>query len=443
MANLTAREQLMLELINRARMDPAGEAKRYGISLNEGPPSTTISSAAKQVLAGNDQLAKAADKHTSWMFANDKLQHNEIPSTSGYYATSPFDRMTKAGYKGYSIAGENIAYGGTTGPLDATQSVLDLHRSLFVDLNVPGRGHRLNILDARYKELGVGHDTDPWVQDGTTFNVGAVTTDFGAHAAITYITGVVYNDTVTNDDFFSVGEQTKGRTVSGSGASDTTGGGGGYELAFTTAGSKTITFDLASADLKVKLSLGSTNVKVDAVNGNEIWTNASLTSASTAIKELHALGISKLNLSGSSASEKIFGNSAANKLDGNGGKDAISGGGGKDTIIGGSGKDALTGGSGADKFVFEAASDSKASSADTIKDFGDSGSDRIDLRALFSGEFTYRGEKAINGAHQVNVTKSGSDVIVHINLDADLTDEMRIVLANTSLSSMSKGDFIL
>ena len=60
MANLTAREQLMLELINRARMDPAGEAKRYGISLNEGPPSTTISSAAKQVLAGNDQLAKAA-----------------------------------------------------------------------------------------------------------------------------------------------------------------------------------------------------------------------------------------------------------------------------------------------------------------------------------------------------------------------------------------------
>ena len=63
--------------------------------------------------------------------------------------------------------------------------------------------------------------------------------------------------------------------------------------------------------------------------------------------------------------------------------------------------------------------------------------------AVFAGTLTYRDEARINGANQVNVTKSGSDVIVHVNLDADLADEMRIVLDNTSLSSMSKGDFIL
>jgi len=439
MANLTAREQLMLELINRARMDPAGEAKRYGIGLNEGVSSqNTISSSAKQVLAGNDRLGTAADKHSSWMIGNDDLDHYEQFGTPGYYAYSPFDRMTKAGYA-WSAAGENVAYVTSSGALNLTKSISDMHRNFFVDLNYPGRGHRLNILSDDFREVGIGHSSG----DYQGYNASMVTEDFGSSGSTRFITGVVYNDTVTNDDFFTVGEEIAGRTVSGSGASDTTGAGGGYELAFTTAGSKTVTFDLAAADLKVTLALGTTNVKIDAVNGNEIWTNASLTSASTAIKELHALGISKLNLSGSSTSEKIFGNSAANTLDGNGGKDAIAGGGGKDIIIGGAGKDALTGGSGADRFVFEAASDSKQDKPDVITDFGDSGSDRIDLRALFSGEFTYRDEKKINGAHQVNVTRDGNDVIVHINLDSDLTDEMRIVLANTSLGSMTKADFIL
>ena len=36
MANMTAREQLMLELINRARMDPRGEAERLDVTLSAG-----------------------------------------------------------------------------------------------------------------------------------------------------------------------------------------------------------------------------------------------------------------------------------------------------------------------------------------------------------------------------------------------------------------------
>jgi len=34
----TALEQMILELVNRARLDPAAEAARYGIALNEGVP---------------------------------------------------------------------------------------------------------------------------------------------------------------------------------------------------------------------------------------------------------------------------------------------------------------------------------------------------------------------------------------------------------------------
>jgi Ca2+-binding RTX toxin-like protein len=445
MANMTAHEQLMLELINRARMDPAGEAARYGIALNEGVPSAnTISTSAKQVLAGNDAISAAADRHSEWMIDTDTFSHFEGSPDSPYY--DPFDRMAEAGYSDFSTAGENIAWTGTTGTLDETQSILDLHRALFVDLNYPNRGHRTNILKDAFKEIGVGNDTGGYKPSGssTTYNASMITTDFATKGTASFVTGVVYNDTVANDDFFSVGEETVGRGVAGSGASDTTGAGGGYELQFASAGTKTITFDLATADLTVSVALGDANVKVDAVNGNEIWTNASaLASQSTAITTLRALGISKVDLTGSSASEKITGNSASNKLAGNGGKDVISGGSGKDTISGGAGKDQLTGGGSNDKFVFKAEADSTLNKPDTIKDFGDAGTDKIDLSALFSGTLTYRDEAKIKGANQVNVTQDGTSVIVHINLDADKTDEMRIVLENTSLSSMTSGDFIL
>ena len=60
MANCSAQEQLMLELVNRARMNPAAEAARFGVALNQGLPAGTISSAPKQVLAMNDFLVTAA-----------------------------------------------------------------------------------------------------------------------------------------------------------------------------------------------------------------------------------------------------------------------------------------------------------------------------------------------------------------------------------------------
>ena len=77
MAANTAQEQLMLELINRARMDPAGEAARQGISLNQGLAAGTISTAPKQVLAMNDQLVVAADNHSKWMLQYDVFSHQE------------------------------------------------------------------------------------------------------------------------------------------------------------------------------------------------------------------------------------------------------------------------------------------------------------------------------------------------------------------------------
>ena len=114
MANMTPQEQLMLELINRARMDPNAEAARYGIALNEGLAAGTISGASKQVLAGSDTLAAAADNHAKWMLVNNDMVHNETGGT-GFTGTTPEDRMRAAGYQFDGPAwwnGENIAVAG-------------------------------------------------------------------------------------------------------------------------------------------------------------------------------------------------------------------------------------------------------------------------------------------------------------------------------------------
>src|SRR5262245_55336620 len=49
----TPAEQLMLEVINRARANPTAEAARYSIDLNEGLAPGTISAAPKRPLAFN------------------------------------------------------------------------------------------------------------------------------------------------------------------------------------------------------------------------------------------------------------------------------------------------------------------------------------------------------------------------------------------------------
>lgn len=357
----------MLELINRARMDPAGEAKRFGIKLNEGVHNgDKISAGAKQVLAGNNDLLQAANAHSDWMLDHDIFAHEE---TGGGTGTQPEDRMVAAGYgplNGFT-SGENISFRGSTNAIDLTKEIIRQHRDLFIDKGVDGRGHRLNILIEAFQEVGIGQEEGKFKSGGTNFNASMVTQDFGKIGNNVFVTGVVYDDT-KNDNFFTVGEETAGVTVTGSGGpSDTTGAGGGYALLFNAGGPATVTFGGA---VTVGFTIGASNIKLDLVNGTEVWTNADIILASPNVTELHALGIETVDLSGSSNGEKIFGNKAANILQGNGGTDTLDGGGGKDE---------LHGGADADIFVFDDRDTGKTNArADTIVDFIQ-GADTIDL----------------------------------------------------------------
>ena len=170
---MTAYEQLLLELVNRARSDPSGEAARYGIDLNEGLTPGTISATPKQPLAPNQILVDVAGAHSQDMLDQDYFDH------TGKDGREPHERATDAGYDWLAFA-ENIAWGGVTPPsfpIDQTQHVYERHQGLF-----ESPGHRVNLLGETYQEVGLGvrygYYTD-YEGDGRTYNASMVTENFG------------------------------------------------------------------------------------------------------------------------------------------------------------------------------------------------------------------------------------------------------------------------
>ncbi len=132
-------EQYVVELINRARANPAAEAARFGIDLNEGLPAGTLSTSARQPLAINPLLLDAARKHSQWMIDKDTFSH------SGSGGSDPGKRIRDAGYNLVApwTWGENIAL--------SSGSIRDIEKAF---MHSPE--HRANILDPCFKHVAIG-----------------------------------------------------------------------------------------------------------------------------------------------------------------------------------------------------------------------------------------------------------------------------------------------
>ena len=328
MANQSAVEQAILELINRARLDPAAEAARFGIALNEGVPAEdTISTASKQPLAMNDLLLSAARGHSQRMIDADFFAHND-PGTG----TTPPGRMAAAGYS-LSDWAENIAWRGTSGTVDLALQLM-LHEDLFVDSDTDERGHRVNMLDADLQEVGVGEVTGQFTSNGTTYNASMLTQDFAKPSGATtqFLTGVTFNDNVVADKFYSVGEARANVTVAVSGETATTSGiSGGYSKQIA-AGAKTVTF--SGGGLPTSVVLNATiatgvNAKIDLMDQSTIRTSVSVAEVS-GISTIIGLGTIGLTLTGGTGSETIVGTKGNDTLRGGGGTDNMQGLGGND-----------------------------------------------------------------------------------------------------------------
>ncbi len=264
MLTVSAHEQLFLELINRARANPTAEATRLGIDLNEGLAAGIIATGARQPLAINDALQTAIQGHLQDMINNDFFSH------TGSNGSIPTTRIVAAGYLNRIISGENIAYRATTGTPNVESMVIQEHTDLFVDAGITGRGHRKNILETTFKEVGSGVRTGVYTSGGTNYNAVFTGNDFAARAGNSFLTGVVITDSVTANNFYNIGEGLAGVNIAvsnslGPVASTISNGGGGYQLQLP-AGTYSVTFSGTGISVPVTKSftIGTLNVKVDA-----------------------------------------------------------------------------------------------------------------------------------------------------------------------------------
>jgi uncharacterized protein YkwD len=268
-SDTSALEQLSLERINRARLRPAAEAALAGISLNEGVSADEqITTAPKQALAMNASLTQSARQHSQDMLARNYFEHNTPEGTT------PFQRIDGSGYL-YTAAGENLAWRGTTGTIDEVQTVEQEHTDLFVDSGVADRGHRTIMMQAVFREVGVGILRGEFTDAGTRFDSMMQTQDYGTPASgSTFVLGVVYNDANGNGRY-DYGEGTANVGVTLGGVSKTTNAGGGYSFEVRAAGTYTLQF-APGPSRSLAIDAGSLNIKADLVNNTTIVINLGL-----------------------------------------------------------------------------------------------------------------------------------------------------------------------
>ena len=290
----TAFEQMMLELLNRARLNPTGEFD----ALIDDPVAGTavqanitgalsyfgvdLASFQAQLeglspvapLAWNRALAAAADGHSQLMIIHDAQSH-QLPGEETLAI-----RIASAGYENWRAVSENIfAY-----TLDAVYG----HAGFFIDWgyddeDVSGStlvpdwqsvgdgiqdpaGHRINMLSAALTEVGIAAVTES--DPGTDVGPYVVTQDFGNRFDYSaQLLGVVISD-ADGDGFYDMGEGLGGVTVTATGSAGTftttAWGSGGYQMELP-EGSYSVTFSggglVGTATYVV--TMGGENAKLD------------------------------------------------------------------------------------------------------------------------------------------------------------------------------------
>ena len=396
MTQPTNLEQLMLELVNDARLNPTGNAARYlsgyapltsidpkiQLAITQfGVSGTALQSAfnalvATHPLAWNDSLGTASQDHSQAQITAQQQSHQ----VAGELALGA--RLTAAGYTGSIATAENIyAYG---------NNVLESHAALMIDWGTGTNGmqdpakHRLAIMSSSYTEIGI----DITAETSTANPLGpyVITQDFATRGK-TFVLGVAYTDT-DNNDFYSVGEGRSDLTISAGATSTTTSSSGGYSLEVAT-GPRTLTLTggglLGTVTLSTEMS---SNLKIDVVNGTTLLTSGSVT-ANGAFTELRGLGVNGLNLIAGEGNQVLAGTI------------------GSDNLFGGAGTDVaeFTGNSTSYKF--------SGLAVDMFVSAGNVGRDRltyIEILRFSDGDFTWTptgGLTAYTGANPIDPTNPG------------------------------------
>jgi uncharacterized protein YkwD len=306
----SADEQYMLQLVNRARANPAAEGQRL-LAIAKSDPTIEAALAGWDAsaflqqmnahgplppLAFNVRLGEAARAHDLAMVAANAQVHTEpgtlarptapdqlAPDGQPYYPTGDSSWTTAENVFAYS---DNLA--------DPHGKTLDdfFHDAFLLDWGNPDFGHLRNLMlpgpsaataagGYAISEIGIGIVTDvhptapptanPEIAANAGINVGPalVTEEFGWRSGHEFLTGAIYADRA-GDGFYLPGEGLAGVTVSAVGLhgegtySAQTWGSGGYSLDLP-AGSYAVTASgggLASTRTTT-ITIGTDNVGWD------------------------------------------------------------------------------------------------------------------------------------------------------------------------------------
>lgn len=189
----SSEEVYLVELVNRARMDPSSEGLRTGVDLTADLSAGELANLVpSEPLALHESLTLASRQHSLDMAERDFFAHENPDGDKAQ------QRADDNGYDG--SAGENIAAG--------YDSIYDSHVAWLDSV-----GHRKNVLSLwttfndsfHYDEIGVGF-FDPGPFAGYTYQT--YHTQVFGHSGLpsrTYVLGVIYDDN-DGDDFYSIGE---------------------------------------------------------------------------------------------------------------------------------------------------------------------------------------------------------------------------------------------
>lgn len=261
----TPEETQILELMNRFRADPGAEAERIvadkagGGWVFKGVDVQMFLSECKALkpappLVMNLALLASARNHSTYMIHNG-LGHVEEPGKQGFTGQSFVDRAKAAGYRG-GPGGENCFRDAGSPWHSQMGFVVDTGPGGTGGMQ-PGRGHRVNMANGRFREVGCSA-----VPHGGRLSV---THNFGGGSAGRYCGGVVFVD-LNRNGAYDIGEGRGGVTVAGSDGSKTqTWSSGAYTLELKSAGDIQIQAELDGRAHKQSFAAGKDNVKFDWV----------------------------------------------------------------------------------------------------------------------------------------------------------------------------------
>lgn len=326
MAQTSALEQWLLELINKARLDPEGVTRAFGVpSLNDGLAPGTISSAPKAALVMSETLQLSADFHGDYSLERGSFE------TTGYLGSNPGERMAYAGFGD----GEAFDWAETLNwrifPAQASVSEATVLYNIWVDL-IRAPDTRSIIL-GDYNQVGVSFLND-LLGTAPTERGYVVTNDYGKTDQV-FITGGTYHDMFSLDHNIGPASGNGGVKIVAAGTSTTSRDTGGYAIEVA-AGLQNIRLGKVS----LTVAVADENIKIDVVGSGYVRSDHSITvNAGASIVELMGKANIDIRLVATSGALQLLGNAGDNRLTGSNTNNFLDGREGADTMLGGNGND--------------------------------------------------------------------------------------------------------